>query len=149
MQSARVELSVPMQIHGVNLMMIQHADAFMTLWVSPVPCCMDPISVCAGSWCTNDDGNRFLCRYTVYDMGESITVGGGDQQSAADAHAAALELKKVGSFLWTEGLEQVKRLLQGPSEELSRLSKIIMWLGTVSEHEPVGHSPGRHPHLET
>uniref|UniRef100_A0A7S3VMK1 Uncharacterized protein n=1 Tax=Dunaliella tertiolecta TaxID=3047 RepID=A0A7S3VMK1_DUNTE len=36
-------------------------------------------------------------RYTVYDMGESITVGGGDQQSAADAHAAALELKKAVS----------------------------------------------------
>ncbi|KAF5835028.1 hypothetical protein DUNSADRAFT_8030 [Dunaliella salina] len=36
-------------------------------------------------------------RYTVYDMGESITVGGGEQQSAADAHAAALELKKAVS----------------------------------------------------
>ncbi len=43
-------------------------------------------SVCRG--CTR--------RYTVYDMGESITVGGGEQQSAADAHAATLELRKVG-----------------------------------------------------
>lgn len=35
------------------------------------------------------------CSYTVYEMGEALTVGGGDQQTAEDTRVATLELKQV------------------------------------------------------
>jgi hypothetical protein len=44
---------------------------------------------------THPSTPHIFCSYTVYEMGESLTVGGGDQQTADDTRAATLQLKQV------------------------------------------------------